>query len=133
MIHKVLVIALLLASALSARAQERETVKVEQSEAFAEVLQNTIENNSRRKIPGYRVRIYFDNVQDSRQISESIAARFSEEYPEIPVYKSYVSPFFKVTVGDFRTRDEAAAFAKELTRSFSGAFLVKENINYPAL
>lgn len=127
------IISALIALAFSAGAQNPETVKVEQSEAFAEVLQNTIETNGRRKIQGYRVRIYFDNNQDSRQISESIVARFTEEYPEIPVYKSYVSPFFKVTVGDFRTRDEAAAFAKELSRSYSSAFLVKENINYPAL
>lgn len=123
----------LISLALTCAAQNPETVKVEQSEAFAEVLQNTIETNARRKISGYRVRIYFDNNQNSRQISESIAERFSEEYPEVPVYKSYVSPFFKVTVGDFRTRDEAAAFAKELSKNYSSAFLVKENINYPAL
>lgn len=133
MMKRLLIISVLLSLTLAGRAQDPETVKVEQSEAFAEALQNTIETNSRRKISGYRIRIYFDNAQDSRQISESVAARFSEEYPEVPVYKSYASPFFKVTVGDFRTRDEAAAFAKELSGSYSSAFLVKENINYPAL
>ena len=115
------------------QAQEPNTVKVEQTEEFSQLLQNMIESNSKRRISGYRVRIYFDNVRNSRQISESVAARFSEEYPDIPVYKSYSSPFFKVTVGDFRTRDEAALFARKLSGNYSSAFLVKESINYPAL
>jgi len=119
--------------ALSLKAQNPTAVKVEQSDEFSEILQNLIETNSKRRITGYRIRIYFDNVRDSRQISESIAERFAAEYPEIPVYKSYSSPFFKVTVGDFRTRDEAALFAKKISGSYSSAFLVKEAINYPAL
>lgn len=121
-------------SATSAlQAQDSNTVKVEQSEEFAAVLQSRIDSNAQRKIAGYRIRIYFDNSQNSRHISETIAARFAGEYPDIPVYQSYSSPFFKVTVGDFRTRDEAALFAKKIAESYSSAFLVKESINYPAL
>jgi len=128
-----IIIAAALLATFSLEAQTQGKVKVEQSEEFAQALSNIIESNSRRKISGYRVRIYFDNVRDSRQISQSVAARFSEEYPDIPVYHSYSSPFFKVTVGDFRTRDEAALFAKKLVGYYPSAFLVKENINFPAL
>ena len=127
------VILILIASSLSLSAQGPGIVKVEQSDEFSELLQNIIRTNQKRRISGYRIRIYFDNARNSRQISESIAARFSEEYPDIPVYKSYSSPFFKVTVGDFRTRDEAALFARNLSGNYSSAFLVKEAINYPAL
>ena len=39
----------------------------------------------------------------------------------------------KVTVGDFRTRDEAQRFASKLTNSgaYRYVFVVKEQINYP--
>ena len=43
--------------------------------------------------------------------SEAIAAGFSERYPGVKVYRKHESPYFKVTVGDFRTRADAQRFA----------------------
>ena len=92
-----------------------------------------ISRNSSRRITGYRVRIFFDNSQNARQKSESVAGAFAAAYPGISIYRVYASPYFKVTVGDFRSRDEAQLFAQRLKGWFPSAFLVKEHINYPSL
>ncbi|MBO4572018.1 MAG: SPOR domain-containing protein [Bacteroidales bacterium] len=109
------------------------TVNIEQSQAVKAAFARHVAGNSSRKITGYRVRIFFDNSQNARQRSESVAGAFAAAYPGISIYRSYVSPYFKVTVGDFRSRDEAQLFAERLKGWFPSAFLVKEHINYPSL
>ena len=80
---------------------------VNQSYEIRNALSRHISANSHAKMQGYRVRIFFDSDRTARAQSESIARGFSEKYPEVPVYRSHVSPYFKVTVGDFRTRADA--------------------------
>ena len=59
---------------------------------------------------------------------------FSEKYHGIPVYRSYVNPYFKVTAGDFRSKSEAMQLLQKIRQEFPSAFIVKEkSINYPAL
>lgn len=108
-------------------------VRVFQSENIKNALLNQILKASTRRLTGYRIRIYFDNSQSARSMSQNTAAKFSQLYPQISVYPTYVNPFFKVTVGDFRTKSEALKLLKELEPIFKSAFLVKENINYPPL
>ena len=109
------------------------TVTIEQSAALKSAVARHISRNSSRRITGYRVRIFFDNSQNARQKSESVAGAFAAAYPGISIYRVYASPYFKVTVGDFRSRDEAQLFAQRLKGWFPSAFLVKEHINYPSL
>jgi hypothetical protein len=109
------------------------TVKVFQTENIKNALLAQIARSASRKLQGYRIRIYFDNNQNARVISQNTAARFSQLYPSIPVYPTYSNPFFKVTVGDFRNKSEAMKLLKELEPVFKSAFLVREIINYPPL
>ena len=111
------------------------TATVNQSYEIRNALARHIVNNESTKLQGYRVRIFFDSSQTARARSQAVATGFSENYPDVPVYRSHVSPFFKVTVGDFRTHDEAQRFASKLTNSgvYRVVFVVKEQINYPCL
>lgn len=106
-------------------------ISISQSINVKNALYNQIQANSSRKIQGYRVRIYFDNGKNARNQSEYIARTFAESYPEQRVYRSHVSPYFKVTVGDFRTKTEAQIFAQSISGRYPSVFLVKEAINYP--
>ena len=45
----------------------------------------------------------------------------------------YANPYFKVTVGDFRTRSEAVRLLERIKGSFPSAFVVKENIEFPVV
>lgn len=108
------------------------TVTVHQSQAISSALSRHIANGPKRTLSGYRVRIYFDNAQNARGASEQAMGRFVASNPGIPAYRSYQNPFFKVTVGDFRTRSEAVELLENIKGSFPSAFVVKENINYPS-
>lgn len=108
-------------------------VTVSQTESMRQALENHIGKNSEKQYSGYRIRIYFDNKQVSRSESESEMARFKAKYPGIQAYRSYSNPFFKVTVGDFRTKAEAQELLKEIQRDFPAAFVVREKFRYPVL
>ena len=108
-------------------------VKVHQSSFIRTGMMNHINSNQTRTIEGYRVRIFFDNKQSSRVASENMVKEFRKQYPEIPAYRNHVNPYFKVTVGDFRTRSEAMLLLKRIAGEFPTAFVVREIINYPAI
>jgi hypothetical protein len=106
-------------------------VTVHQSQAIADAMSRKIERNRDKRMTGYRVRIFFDNKQNSRAASEAAMGRFQSAYPGHGVYRSFASPYFKVTVGDFRTKSEALQMMRRIKADFPSAFVVKENINYP--
>ena len=65
--------------------------------------------------------------------SERTEMRFKGMYPGYATYRTFDNPYFKVTVGDFRTRADAQRFASRLTNSgaYRYVFVVKEQINFP--
>jgi hypothetical protein len=82
---------------------------------------------------GYRVRIFFDNKQSARTASEETLKRFESMYHDVVAYRTYANPYFKVTVGDFRTKSEAMALLERIRYEFPSAFVVKENIAFPVV
>lgn len=75
-------------------------------------------------VSAYRVRLYFDNNQNSRSIAYSIKNRFESEYPAIPVKVEYKVPNFMVTAGYFLTHVEATSFLAKVQSSYNGAFII---------
>lgn len=106
-------------------------VTVNQSRAMKTAFDNYVSNNASKKMTGYRIRVYFDNGQNARNKSEAIARTISNSYPGIGVYRTFESPNYKVSVGDFRTKDDALKVFHALKASYPTALLLKETINYP--
>jgi len=92
-----------------------------------------LQNASTPGMQGFRIRIYFDLGQQSRQQSEEVMNEFMEIYPGMAIYRTFDSPYYKVSVGDFRTRDEAFKRLKQLAKDYPKAFIVPERINFPRL
>ena len=108
-------------------------VRVHQSEGIASLMASHFAGNPLRAIQGYRVRIFFDNRQTARAESDAMLQRFSVLHYDIPAYRSYVNPYFKVTVGDFRTKSEAMRLLQQVKGDFPTAFIVRETIGYPVV
>ena len=108
-------------------------VVINQSQAISNALDAHIRANSSRAIKGFRVRIFFDNKQNSRNASMAAYNSFCSNHHDIPAYRSYSNPYFKVTVGDFRTRSEAMQFLSSIKGEFPSAFVIKDNINPPVV
>lgn len=145
-----LIFSLLLLGAASLQAQETEAaapvdstllgrsilsvmgpgIKVSQSTTVQQALDNYIRTNGNKSISGYRIRVYYDNGPQARAKSEMIERTLQQQLG-VAVYRSFESPNYKVTVGDFRTKDEALRIYNALKGTYPTAYMIKETINYP--
>lgn len=108
-------------------------VKINQTDAVKDAMRRQVSENAARTLSGYRVRIFFDNKQTARVESEETLKRFESMYHDVVAYRTYANPYFKVTVGDFRTRSEAVKLLERIKGAFPSAFVVKENIEFPVV
>lgn len=109
------------------------SVRILQTSGTRRTVSAHIEKNARKTVQGYRIRIFFDNKQNSRGASEAALSRFKALHPGTAAYRTFSNPFFKVTVGDYRTRSEALAALQYIKPDFPSAFIVKEKLRYPAI
>lgn len=106
---------------------------INQTQTVADAMRKQVYSNSERTLSGYRIRIFFDNKQTARVESEETLKRFESLYHDLVAYRTYANPYFKVTVGDFRTRSEAVKHLEKIRHEFPSAFVVKENIEFPVV
>lgn len=99
------------------------------SDSLDVAMKQYIKKNRSRNVSVYRLRIFFDNKQTARNVSEQVSMAFSEAYPDIPVFRGYTNPYFKVTVGNFRTKSEAMKFLNMIKGQYPSVFLVKETFS----
>ncbi len=75
---------------------------------------------------GYRLMVINTNKRE-----EAIAAKTKiyTYFPELKAYLLYQSPYFKLKAGNFKTREEAERYQKELSLFFSkGVFIINDII-----
>ena len=99
------------------------------SDSLQKSMQKYIAKNPSRNVSVFRLRIFFDNKRDARAVSEQVMSEFQEIYPSVPVFRGYSNPYFKVTVGNFRSKSEAMKFLNEIKSQYPSVFLVKEVIS----
>ena len=111
--------------------KEGGSVTINQSASVEAVFPEYLKRNAEKKKNGYRIRIFFDNKQSARTQSEEIEKLFMEQFPQYPVYRTYTNPYFKVAVGDFRSKSDAVRVLEQIKREYPKAFIIKDVINYP--
>ena len=116
---------------LIGNSQTNGTVEINQSASVDYAFKKYVEQNAQKKLNGFRIRIFFDNKQSARVQSEEVEKTFIETFPQYPVYRTYTNPYFKVAVGDFRTKSDAVKVLQHIQRDFPKAFIIKDVINYP--
>ena len=110
-----------------------EQVVIRQSSAVRDALNKQVSGNAAKMYNGFRIRLYFASTRTAREESASVISRFNELYPHIQAYRSFASPNFKVTAGNFRTRLEAEALLRQIKGDFPDAFIVRERFKYPSI
>lgn len=104
------------------------TVKVVEHGSAAEAVNLYERGWKPEKMPGYRIRIFFDNGQNARSQALETQARFRNEFPGIPTFLAYENPSYIVTVGNSASIDEALMLWNKVRKSFSTAFLWRGEI-----
>ena len=72
-------------------------------------------------IEGWRIQLIF---KDQKEEILPYQIKFTNLYPEIPVQIAFDSPNYKLTVGNFRTRNEALKIKHQISKNFPGAYPV---------
>ena len=93
------------------------------------------QNRVPRRIRGYRVQLFSSrdkqeaDSEHRRAIDWWERNRYDENLEQPPIYVEYEQPYYKVRLGDYRSREAAASDAKKVSRTFRGAFVVPAIVN----
>lgn len=78
--------------------------------------------------PGYRIMVI--NTNDRIKALE-VKSRMMSDFPEEKSYLVYQSPYFKIMIGNFRTRQEAEPFQKKILEIYpTGVIIVPATVEY---
>ena len=86
-------------------------------------------NSKVRGVPGYRIRIFSESGVGAKEEQQRVRASFLSEFPEIDAYYRYDEPYFKVYVGDCRTRSEALKLYDLIKKEFPNPIIREDYIN----
>jgi hypothetical protein len=82
--------------------------------------------DARRFVQGFRILVM--NTND-RNKATNAKTKIYQEFPELKAYLMWQSPFMKLKVGDFKTREEAEPYLSEIQRFFpSGVYIIRDVI-----
>ena len=82
-------------------------------------------------IDGFRVQIFMELGNDAPLHADSVRTLFLEKYPDVPVYLIFGQPYYRLRVGDFRTRLEAENMYQRVKKEYANAFVTADRIELP--
>ena len=82
-------------------------------------------------IDGYRVQIFMEIGNDALHHADSVKEKFIEQYPDIPIYLIFGQPYYRLRIGDFRTRLEAENMYQQVKKKYRNAFVTADRIELP--
>lgn len=81
------------------------------------------------QMTGYRIQVYAGTERETAQkLKNEIAINYG-----VRTYMIYESPYFKIRIGDFRSRMEAQQMFHTLKQKYTGILLVPGPVNLPDL
>ena len=105
---------------------QNKNVVVKQDSDVAELLSKYKEYNTKKEFTdGYRIQITYTDVRNDVYNSKG---KTYKDFPELPSYVEYEQPYYKLRLGDFKTRLEATYYLQQVTLVYPGAFIVRDKI-----
>lgn len=101
-------------------------VTIHQDSSITDLLDRYKSYNAKKDVmDGYRIQIMYTDIRDE---AYKIKAAMYKEFPEISSYVEYEQPYYKLRLGDFKTRLEATYYLQKIISLYSGAFIVRDKI-----
>ncbi|MGQ8336400.1 SPOR domain-containing protein [Sunxiuqinia sp. A32] len=111
-----------------------QAIQVQQDARIDSLLKTHIDMNKRLNgTDGFRLEIFFESGIGAREKALVTKTDFLRKYQDVTAYITFLSPNFKVRVGDFRTKNEALKLKARIKRDYPNAFIVKDIIQFPEL
>ena len=86
---------------------------------------HTLKNEKTDEMDGFRIQIIYNT--DRAQVYD-VKSKVYQEFRTFKTYLVFEQPYYKLRVGDFRTRIEATSYLGEILKHFPTAFIVKDVI-----
>jgi len=82
---------------------------------------------------GWRIQIFSSSNRNAKDESAKVIAEFMNKFPEFKnPYSLFAQPaYYKIRVGDFRTKTEATRSFLQISKVFPDAYIVPDIINFP--
>ncbi len=81
-------------------------------------------------VEGYRIQIFKDSGNDALDEAHLVMDKFHEDFPEIAAYLSFQEPYYRVRVGDFKTRLDALGQLEKIKKKFRNVWVIKDYIYF---
>jgi hypothetical protein len=110
----------------SAAIIQNKNVTIMQDSGITELLYKYKEYNQKKEFTeGYRIQIMYTDIRDEVYTSKG---KTYQDFPDLPSYVEYEEPYYKLRLGDFKTRLEATYYLQQVNSIYPGAFIVKDKI-----
>lgn len=110
------------------------SLEIEQDSKIASLLFKKVEvNKVHLGQQGYRIQIMSVTGANSSDKANMAIAEFLSEFDDIEVYIVYQAPYFKVRLGDFRTKLDAFNYLQSILEVYPQAFVVSDKVNIPLI
>jgi hypothetical protein len=95
---------------------------------------NSYNNIGYNGMEGFRIQIYSSSNRNAKDESSKANQKFLDKFPDIRSYRLFAPPgYYKIRVGDFRTKTEATKLFLIISKEFPDAYFVPDIINFPDL
>ncbi|MBR4155150.1 MAG: SPOR domain-containing protein [Bacteroidales bacterium] len=112
--------------------QNKGYVILEQDQRIEQLIQRQNEIHSAdNTIDGFRIQIFMESGNEAVELGNMESEKFKEKYPDIPVYFIFGQPYYRLRVGDFRTRLEAEKAFQTISKDYKKAFITSDRIQLP--
>lgn len=82
-------------------------------------------NRNKEFTDGYRIQIMYTDIRSDAYKSKG---QMYKDFSDLNSYVEYEQPYFKLRIGDFKTRLEATYYMQQVVTLYPGAFIVKDKI-----
>ena len=131
---RILCLSIFVAMAAIAFAQNHGSVHVDQDSRIENLI---AKQRSLYKLDssfsGYRIHIFMEIGNEALDHAKQVKSKFEKVFPDIPIYLTYVEPYFRLRAGDFRNRVEAEKCLRRIKPRFKEAFVTADMIYRPKI
>ena len=122
----------LFCSYLSIAQKKQGSIQIKGETTYLDSLieKNKANNESNKIIKGYRIQVFSGTERNN---ANAVKTKFLKLFPDQTAYLIYNQPYFKIRVGDFRTKIEAEIFYNKMKAEFGECIIISDNINLPKL
>jgi hypothetical protein len=117
--------------AIEANSQNNGHVIILQNPVIDTLVQkHVVLNQLQPTIDGWRIQIFFESGNNAKILANRSRDRFLEIYPDQGAYLTFNEPYYKVRIGNFRTRMDAEGFLQNIISEFPTAYIVPDNVYF---